>query len=275
MHPTETLKLLENLKSIGLSANEANLYLALLTFGANPVSTIAKKAELNRSSCYEILRKLMEKGFINEINKNNITYFTPVEPRKMLKTLSNKKDDLENKIDNLKQSLIHLENLQCEYPQKPSVMFFEGEEGIRSIMEDTLTSNEPLRSYANLKELTAILPDYFPRYYKRRVERNIFVKAIYPADKNSYLHKLRDHLEKRESRLIPPEFDFHLDILIYDYKVAITSLKDRFGLLITSASLAQTQKKLFDTIWNWSKKSDKLMFRSLSRKYGSVKKNSL
>jgi len=242
MHPTETLKLLSNLKSIGLSANEANLYLVLLTFGTNPVSTIAKKASLNRSSCYEILRKLMEKGFINEISKNNITYFTPVEPKKMLKTLSNNKDDLEYKIENLKQSLIHLENLQCEYPQKPTVVFFEGEEGIRNIMEDTLTSSEPIRAYSNIKELTAILPNYFPKYYERRTNRNIPVKAIYPADKNSYMHKLRDNMEKRESRLIPPEFDFNLDIIIYDYKVAITSLKDRFGLLINSASLAQTQK---------------------------------
>ncbi|MBU0668344.1 hypothetical protein KJ951_04675 [Patescibacteria group bacterium] len=273
MYPAETLKLLENLKAIGLSANEANLYLALLTFGTNPVSTIAKKAELNRSSCYEILRKLMEKGFISEINRKNITYFTPVEPKIMLKTLSNKKNDLDNKIENLKQSLIYLENIQCEYPQKPSVMFYEGEEGIRNIMEDTLTSNEPIRAYANLKELTSILPDYLPEYYKRRTERNIFVRAIYTADKDSYFHKLRDHLEKRESRLIPPEFDFSLDIIIYDYKVAITSLKDRFGLLITSASFAQTQKKLFDTIWDWSKNCDQLMVKSLSKKYGSAQKN--
>ncbi|HMR00956.1 MAG TPA: helix-turn-helix domain-containing protein, partial [Candidatus Gracilibacteria bacterium] len=60
MNLEDTLQLLRTLKEVGLSANEANVYLTLLTLGPNPVSTVAKKANLNRSSCYTILDRLMQ-----------------------------------------------------------------------------------------------------------------------------------------------------------------------------------------------------------------------
>jgi len=262
----ETIQLLQNLRGIGLSASEANVYLVLLTLGTNPVSTVAKKADLNRSSCYDVLKRLMKKGFVTQIRKRNISYFAAVEPKIMLHQLNNKKDNLEQKIENLGRSLKELETIQCEHAQKPSVVFFEGKAGILNIMEDTLTSSEPLRAYASLKELTEILPNYFPKYYKRRTKKGIFVKAIYPTSKETYRHKLRDTEEHRESRLIPPEFDFHLDILIYDNKVAITSLKEKFGLLIKSESLAKAQKKIFDIIWAGTKQYDEVMTNMMEKK---------
>lgn len=267
----QTLQLLKTLKGVGLSANEANIYITLLTLGPNPVSTIAKKAELNRSSCYDILKRLMKKGFLHQTNKQNLTYFSAVEPKLVLNQLTNKKDNLEHKIENLRQSLGQLEQLQCDGLQKPSVVFFEGEAGIMNIMEDTLTSSETIRAYASLSELTALLPNYFPKYYKRRTSKGIFVKAIYPTNKESYIHKLRDSEEKRESRLIPPEFDFHLDILIYDNKVAITSLKETFGLLIKSQSMANAQKKIFDLIWEGAKQYDHMMTETMKLQHPTLK----
>lgn len=263
----ETIQLFKMLKGIGLSANEANIYLTLLTLGPHPVSTIAKKAELNRSSCYDVVERLMKKGFLHQTNRNNVTYFSAAEPKLVLNQLTYTKNDLEDKIENLRLSLTQLEKLQCEFSHKPSVVFFEGEAGILNVMEDTLTSSEPIRAYASLSELTAILPNYFPKYYKRRTNKGIFVKAIYPANKESYFHKLRDSREMRESRLIPPEFDFHLDILIYDNKVAITSLKEKFGLLIKSESMANAQKKIFDIIWAGTKQYDEVMTNQMEKKY--------
>lgn len=267
----DTLQLLKTLKGVGLSANEANIYITLLTLGPNPVSTIAKKTELNRSSCYDILKRLMHKGFLHQTNKGNITYFGATEPKIVLQQLFNKKDNLEHRIENLRQSLAQLEQLQYEHLQKPSVVFFEGEAGILNIMEDTLSSSETIRAYASLSELTALLPNYFPQYYKRRTNKGIFVQAIYPANKESYSHKLRDSVENRESRLIPPEFDFNLDILIYDNKVAITSLKEKFGLLIKSESMANAQKKIFDIIWTGTKQYDLIMTKLMEEKHPTLK----
>lgn len=271
MNLEDTLQLLRTLKEVGLSANEANVYLTLLTLGPNPVSTIAKKADLNRSSCYTILDRLMQKGFVHQSNKHNVTYFSSVDPKLMLNQLTSRKHDLEDRIENLRRSIGRFEKIKCDYPQKPTVLFYEGEAAIQNIMEDTLNAKEDVRAYASLQELTNLLPNYFPGYYKRRTQKGIFIKAIYPTSELSYKHKLRDPMENRVSRLIPPEFNFHLDILIYDNKVAITSLKDKFGLLIKSRSMANAQKKIFDIIWEGTKTYDDVMTQMMKQKYGPSK----
>ena len=44
---------------LGLSKNEATVYLQLLRLGETKAGLVAQKAKLNRTSIYEALRKLM------------------------------------------------------------------------------------------------------------------------------------------------------------------------------------------------------------------------
>lgn len=260
-------KLIQTLKEIGFTANEANIYLALLTIGPNPASVVAKNALVNRCTCYTILEHLLEKGFARKYLKNNITYFSPVEPSYILGRLKTKHSDLEDKISGLSKYVTQLDLLKNEFQGRPKVVFYEGEDGVKNIMEDTLTSKTQIRAYASLTELINLLPGYFPDYYKRRAAKGITLKAIYPADKISYFHKLHDKDELRESRLIPKEFDFHLDILIYDNKVAITSLREKFGVLIESADMYTAQKGIFDFIWMGTEQYDRIMTEMMEKEY--------
>lgn len=251
------------LKEIGLSDKEAHIYLTLLIIGSNPASTTAKRAEMNRGGCYAVLKRLLEKGFTHETIKGGVSYFTAVEPRYIIDRLKSRKDELDSKIRNMSQTIEQLETLRCDYPRRPKVVFYEGQAGVQNIMEDTLSSPEPIRAYASLNELVDLIPNYFPNYYKRRTQKGIRVKAIYPATRQSYHHKLRDEEELRQSRLVPPELDFHLDVLIYGNKVAITSLKEKFGVLIESKEMADAQKKIFDLLWISSKKYDEIMTKKM------------
>jgi len=266
-------KLLQTLKDIGLSANEANTYVGLLSVGSNPVSVIAKTAGINRCTCYTILEKLMNKGFVSSFIKDRISYYTAVEPKYLLQQLKNTRFELEDRISNLGNCIAGFELLKKEYNGKPKVVFFEGIAGVQNIMEDTLNSKGFIRAYASLGELTSLLPDYFPSYYKRRTAKGIFVKSIYPADETSLQHRERDKEELRESRLVPKEFDFHLDFLIYDDKVAITSLVEKFGVLIESHEMAESHKKIFDFIWEGTKQYDKIVSDMLKEKKQTHKRD--
>lgn len=260
--------LLQTLKAVGLNEKEAQTYLCLLRLGPQSVSVIAKKAGMNRSSCYAILEKLMQKGFIEKLIQENNTPFRAVEPIYLLDQLKNKQYELESKIENLGLALKDFDQLQGGYDAKPKVIFFQDESGLQNIFENTFTSTEPLRCYASLDELSSLLPNYMPRYYQKRVQKGLRVKAIYPATKISFLHKKRDKDEMRESRLIPKEYDFHLDIIIYDNKVVITSLKEKFGVLIESKEMAQAQKKIFDLIWKNTEVYDKKIMAQYEKEFG-------
>jgi sugar-specific transcriptional regulator TrmB len=263
MNPSELLKLLPALHEIGLNTNEATVYITLLRIGTNPVSIVAKESHVSRCGCYPVLERLMQKGFIRQFTKNNVSYYTAAEPKHILRQLKNRQSELEDKINGLSKSISQIELIKSSYHGKPRVTFYEGETAVQNIMEDTLNSKTVLRAYASLKELTALFPSYWPNYYKRRTAKGIFVKTIYPADEISFLHKQRDSEELRESRLIPKEFDFHMDILIYDNKVAITSLREKFGVLIESEDMAESQRRIFDIIWDAAAKHDETMTKKM------------
>lgn len=250
----EQAKLIQIFKDLGLHQKEADIYLNLLAIGTNPASIVAKKAGSNRSSCYAILERLLEKGFVEKIIQNKVTYFHAVDPQFLLDNFKRKHHDLETTIDRFQNTLHDLAQLKDPYNGKSKVVFYQGAAGIQNIMEDTLTAHETIRAYASLDELTKLLPNYFPHYYSRRTSKGIHVKAIYPATKESIKHQKMDKYQLRESRLVPKEFDFHLDILIYDNKVAITSFKEKFGVLIESKDIADAQKRMFDLMWEYAKK---------------------
>jgi sugar-specific transcriptional regulator TrmB len=263
MDITTLLHLIPTLNEIGLNSKEAVVYLTLFSIGANPASILAKKTKINRCTCYAILNQLMQKGFIQQYIKENVTYYIASPPKCIINQLQNKQSELEDKINILSNSIAQFEIAKKENNGKHRVVFYEGEAGVKNIMEDTLTSKTIIRAYASLTELTALFPNYWPNYYRRRTEKGIFVKTIYPANEMSFLHKLRDKEELRESRLIPKEFDFHMDILIYDDKVAITSLREKFGVLIESKDMAESQRGLFDLIYDYTKTYDGIMTKNM------------
>lgn len=248
--------LIDILKEVGLDEKEATIYLTLLTVGCNPASTVAKRIGQNRSSCYMMLEKLIQKGFVQKIIKGNIAYFQAVEINYLLKRIKIKYGETLIRIEEMRDAVNRLNKIN-NFPEiRPKVMFYQDKSGIQNIMEDALTAKNAIRAYASLDELIALFPNYFTQYLQRRASKGLFIKIIFPASIKSFHHKKRDELELRESRLIPEEFNFHLNILIYDHKMAIISLKEYFGIVIESKEMTDSQKRIFDIIWEVAKPYD-------------------
>jgi sugar-specific transcriptional regulator TrmB len=258
-------KLIQTLSEIGFTSNEANTYLVLLGIGPNPASVIAKKTAINRCTCYTVLEQLLKKGFVRKFIKSNVTYFSPIEPTFILDRLKNKHNELEVEISGLSSYITQLVIKKNELQGRPKVVFYEGADGIRNVMEDTLTSKTPIMTYSSLNELTKLLPGYLTGYSRTRTAKGITLKAIYPADRIGWLRKLRDNEALRESRLIPKKYDFHLHVLIYDNKVAITSLREKFGVLVESDDMSDALQKIFNFFWETVAGYDRLMTAMMER----------
>ena len=57
--------MLTQLKHIGLSENEAKVYLAMLELGPSPVLEIAAKAGINRPTAYAQIESLKKMGLVS------------------------------------------------------------------------------------------------------------------------------------------------------------------------------------------------------------------
>lgn len=259
-------QMVRTLKEIGLKPNEISIYLTLLTTGENTAGVIAKRSGINRCSCYTIIERLIKRGFIGQISKNNINYYTPVNPSNILNHLKAKQYELEKKIYILGKNITKLEPIKKDHSAKPKVVFFEGLTGIKNILEDSLNSEGGIKAYLSIDELNEILPEYLPHYFERCIQKQLTVKTILPASEISYLHKINLQRENHQIRLVPQDFNFHLNLLIYSGKIALTPVKANFGIIIENQDLFESKNSIFEFIWNTSALFDKIMTTSIAEK---------
>ena|SRR3989338_743803 len=253
---TPNLPFTESLKTLGLNEKEANVYVALLEMGRGTVARIARKANINRTTGYDILDKLVAKGLANISGKEPKEEYVAESPEK-LRSL------LEKEIENKKQELLQAQNLIPQLKsihnisQRPKVMFYEGREGLEQVYEDTLTAKETIRAYANVNEMHAALPRYFPRYYHRRTGKGISIRAIIPANEKGIERARKDKDESRDSALVPAnKYYFSPEINIYDNKVMIASWREKLGIIIESEEIAEAMKTIYELAWAEAKRID-------------------
>ena len=68
------------LEKLGFSPNEIKVYLTLNDNGSNKAGRISKLAQIDRSSCYNSLKSLIEKGLVTYVISANRKVFRPVAP---------------------------------------------------------------------------------------------------------------------------------------------------------------------------------------------------
>jgi sugar-specific transcriptional regulator TrmB len=247
------------LREIGFSDKEINVYTALLELDSASVTTIAKKTELNRTSCYDILDALMKRGIISKFKKKHTTYYNAGDPRRLKAHVDHELEKAQKKAMRqqklLSDALPELQSLLNPQSTKPKVTFYEGEEGMREAYEDTLTSSEEILAFANVVTMHEGLPAFFPEYYAKRVAAGIHIKSIMPNNEASRDRASKDEQESRQSILLDGDDTFSPEVNIYDNKMLIASWTEKIAVIIESKELADLQKLIYRLLWNKLKKS--------------------
>jgi sugar-specific transcriptional regulator TrmB len=252
----QTLHIQELLGNIGFSKKEIAVYLGLLELGRGTVSLISRKAGINRTTGYDILDSLLSKGLVSVSGKEPKQEYVAESPEKVAdylqKRISHDKHSLE-KVTNLLPEMKMLHNVS----DRPRVRFYEGTQGLIDVYEDTLTAKEPIVAYATYDDMHKTLPNYFPEYYKRRAKKGISIRGIVPATELAFERVGQNKNESRELALVPADkYTFSPDIEIYDNKIMIASWREKLGIIIESAEIADAMKKIFELAWAEAKRLD-------------------
>jgi len=237
----------ENLKEFGLTEKEVKVYLALLKLGTALVQEVAKKAGTYRTYTYEILKSLKEKGLVSYVIKSGKQYFEVAEPEKLVNILKEK----ESKITGI---LPDLKKIYKSAVEKPKIEFYEGKEGLKTILDDLIRTKKEILVYCSTKKQLQLLRFYFPNFIKRRVKARIKTKVITERSKEALKIHEKDKEELREMKFLPENMEFPTSTNIYVNKVAILSLeKDIVGVIIESEDIANSQRMVFDLLWKIAK----------------------
>lgn len=244
---------LDILTNIGLSEKESKVYLGLLELGTQPASTIAKKADINRTTCYVILNSLIEKGLVTTFNKASIKYFSASEPDNLMKFLKQQKKKLDRYSQELEDNIDNLYQIEQESTSKPKLIVFDGFESSKNIYNDILDAKEifSIENTANRPEkLSKFLKDDF---HKKRIRNKIPLKTL-TSDEDNPESTIRAKMEIKETKVIPKKYANFVDTYIYGKKLSLIMYfnESYSGVIIESQMINNVAKNAFNIIWDLS-----------------------
>lgn len=238
----------EILRKFGLSQSEIKVYLAILGLGASLAGDITKKANINRSNCYDAIQRLIEKGLVSYVIKANRKYFQAETPQKFLELLKEEENQLKIKEEEIKKILPQLMAKSKISAEKPEATIYKGKKGIKSIFEDILRYKEywVFGSSGKFKE---ILGPFFNQFQKRIKEKNIKLKILVAENTKPDITR-----HAKEIKYLPKEYISIISTIVYGNKIAIISWTENpTGFLLEDKQTADSYKTYFNFMWNKSK----------------------
>lgn len=253
------------LKNSGLDKNQAEVLEFLLINGEKKAVEISGHTKLGRGLVYKALDELEDMGLVvKKIKASGITSFRtehPVNIKKIFeereKILENKKKELQKNKELLERSLPDIISLYNLSYHKPGIRYYEGDEGIREVLFDTLNSKTEIYTFADVEAVAKNLKEINSEYAKKREKLGI-KKKIIVADTEENRNFFMDYDKViTEIRYLKKEFyPFQSGMQIYDGKVSYQTLgaDHKIAVLIEDKNIYQMQRLFFEYIWESLKK---------------------
>ena len=244
--------MINQLKSLGLSDNEAKVYMAMLELGPATVLEISAKAGVNRPTTYVQIEVLKKMGLASTQTKGKKQLFIAESPEQLEFMIDRQKTELEQKKEELKKLLPELTAMLSVSDQKPQVRFFEGKEGLLKMQTELLKSktNEVV-SFASADGILKIFPDHPRTLSSKRVQRGIRSRLIYTNIGEPVLKRHDDNMLRETKYVSPDKFPFKSDVAIYGDNISISALEGKVvGVIITHKELADSFRALFNLLWD-------------------------
>lgn len=244
--------MIEALQQLGLGKQESDVYIAALKLGDAKASEIAQKCTIGRGAVYYTLKLLQEKGFISEVIKSGVKYYSATSPKRLLELID---DERQQKREAVASILPELEALRSTSLTRPIIEVYEGVEGFKSIFSKILEKeDQEIRCYLSSSVLK-FMPQFHVQFRRRRKERNIRIRTI--TERTPEMDEIRkqDKRELRSTRYHPLLKNTHVLHYILDDAVVIikANRSEQLAVYIKEKELATLQRSIFERCWQESR----------------------
>jgi len=233
----------KTLSNIGFSQNEIKVYITLNDHGSTPAGKISKLAKIDRSSCYNALKTLLEKGLASYVMIGQVKWFQGTGPRRLQDYVKEQLRDVEEIIPEL-----HARHKAAKV--EGQVRLFKGLKGIRTIFQDIARTGKDNFVFGSEGQFTDRMPEYALQFDRIKKEIGIKTKMILREDR-----KESGNSDYTEFRYVPSSTESTAVINIYGGKIAIIVWTDEpEGVIIENETAAKGFKAYFDFMWKNAKK---------------------
>ena len=229
---------------LGLSKGEQKVYAAVLGTGIATLNAVHEKTGIERRNIYDILNKLIEKGYIGYTMERGKRIYKASNPSMISDEIGKRRE----RLGRLEAQLPEIKSLYESYKPAISAEIYRGREGIKAILEDSL-NYKSIRFISGTWFIPNVLKYYWPRYNKRRIEAGI---PWYNLVRYEYRNDPLPEKKLMHVKILPEEFSGNpVVIYIYGNKVAIVSWgEETFSFVIENKEIAENYLRFHKYLWD-------------------------
>lgn len=199
-----------------------------LKLGSISVQELAKHLKQNRVTVHSAVENMIEKGLLFETRKGKRRLIVAEEPVSLFRLFQRKENELAAMRPNLEHVVKLLASLQGIEQGVPTVKFYEGTDGFRRMLEETLSARGEVLVFSYVDLFNKLVgPEYLKRYFKRRAAKGIHTRLIFPpcpfAD---YVIKTGKELQNTV-RLLPEKYKWQSGIFSWNDSIALMSYTEQ------------------------------------------------
>ena len=239
------------LQKLGLSKNEAQVYLCLLELGQGTGYEISTKLDIKRPTAYFFLEELRKKGMVTRLPQGRKHVFVPKDPRDLVVQTQQLVSDVELMLPKLLA--------KASNNRKANITYFENWEGF-------LEAEKAIVQHAKDKEMVAFFyfedkpyADFVENlddFYDQLARLGASIRAItpdHPSTRSLGVPQMEKH--GWEIRLLPLEaFPSRSSIEVVGDLTRICSKRLGQNILIENKDIATTMRAIFEIAFATAKK---------------------
>jgi len=232
----------DQLIELGFARKEASVYLALLEFGTQTASVIARRVGMPRPTVLYLFKGLLAKGYVRKTQRGRTQYFH-ADPAYLKQA---KQAELQKQEKGLEQMIPLLEEFKTPFSSAPKLQFFEGLENCQKAYMMLSESQTDVYEFAAHDDLLKMGEQFMEDFIAARVKNEVLIRAICRQTDVHEFYVGKDKDQKRELKMFDPDFGgLYSSIAVFENKVLLLNLySDAFAIMIESHEVAETLKTI-------------------------------
>jgi HTH-type transcriptional regulator, sugar sensing transcriptional regulator len=238
--------------TIGLTKRDMRIYEALFKTPHASLRALADATGINRGTVHESVKTMTKLGIVSFLETGKQRRYVAQDPAIIMALVKEQQQALRDAESQTQSYISNLQQVAKTTPQESFASFYEGDDGIATILRDVLSTTQELESkeycVVSSKYVREYLYRNFPNFTRQRIRQHIFVRVIAIGEGG-----MADDQSNR--KWLPPSEDTtapNCYTIIYGEKTAFISLDGQnvpMGIVINNAGMTALQRLSFETVW--------------------------
>jgi sugar-specific transcriptional regulator TrmB len=239
-------KLQALLEDIGIKSEDARVYLFLMEFPRSKISLISQKTNINRTTIYLIINRLIGQKLIVEAFDGWKKYWVAQDPIALQEVLANNQQKL--------QKNLHLFQQLNSQDSTEVVKYYVSEPIIKKLYNQIISDLQPKQWYYVFGNQGAWLDldrDFYNDFIKRRNSLDINIRIILSEGEDAFKHQKLQNSVNVKIKIYENINPITTNFVLTPKQLTIHNLdtKEHRAVSIKDESTVSSFKEMFEMIW--------------------------